>query len=132
MPCVFNYVKLCFVKIISAGKFMEKIFSDISEYTKSILRIHYPKIKNKVKQLNKRSMQKEIKAASYYGALCVCQEILDEHKRAPYKTLDEVIGDLQIVVVESYQRSRGIMGLPIKEFTIEDVMQNGANIEVKK
>lgn len=58
------------------------------------------------------SFKKEVMHAHLLGRAAGAQKIIENHQKEPYKTIDELIGDLQLEVVNclnDFKRSSGAM-----------------------
>ena len=77
------------------------------------------------KKLNRDKFKKEIKAACNYGSLCLCQTILDNHKKEPYEDVDTLIGDIQIELVRAFKASNKELNLFVAPHTLENAIQFG-------
>jgi len=83
-----------------------------------------PKIK-----LSRDKFIKESKCALTYGALNACQTIMDSHQKDPYKNVDEMRGDLMLIIVGAHEIIKRELNLKIPSYGIDDIIARyeGAN-----
>ena len=106
---------------------MDKMFKDFAEYAQTVGRLQYPQCDKR--KFAKKDLLKEVKAACAYGALDVCINILMKNKEEPYTDIDILLGDLQIALVDSYSYQKKVLGLKIKEYTLEDCLKETGFID---
>ena len=76
-------------------------------------------------------MKSELQGATSYGAVNVCQYLLDEYQAGKYDTFEILIGDIQILLTETYTRGKKQLGLyKIKDIDLGEIVENGARIKV--
>lgn len=95
-------------------------------YYMPIIKRHYMGA-DKVK-LARTKFEKEIKCALTYGALNAVQTILDAHKADPYKSVDEISGDLQMILVDTHKTIKRELGLKIPDFTLDHAIAKYGSI----
>lgn len=77
------------------------------------------------KKIKKDRLYKELLNAGRYGAMDTCVEILKKHRDNPYKSTDELVGELQALVLENYKLMRKSLKLNnIPELTIEQIINS--------
>jgi len=109
---------------------MQKFFKELLSYATVTTRLFYPQ--GDRRKFNKNYFEKEIKAAGFNGVLNVCQHLLNNHTDNPYENVDVLIGDIQLLLVDSYDYTKKTLKLNIKNFTLDDCLRDGAKVEVPK
>jgi hypothetical protein len=72
-------------------------------------------------KINRKNYQKFIELTHTHSKVSICEAILKSHKANPYKNVDELIGDLQLVLVESWSHFKKLD--PNKRaITVEDLI----------
>lgn len=105
---------------------MESIVADQNEkFLRSMIynRIPKPKIKKKFSQLEYR---KEVITALTSGQCSMVEAIMRSHGSDPYKTADEVLGDLQLIACRIMNDfNEKIETRNFKPYSVEDFMTKG-------
>ena len=65
---------------------------------------------------------RDVKGAFFYGIVSGVQEILITHRENPYEDIDILIGDLEILIRESFEISRKQMKLRVPTMSLEQVI----------
>lgn len=90
-------------------------------YFMPIIQRHYggaPKVK-----MARSKFEKELRCALAYGTLNVCQTLLDAHQKDPYNSVDELRGDLQLLLVESHKQIKKELNLKIPGFELDNALR---------
>lgn len=75
------------------------------------------------KKIQSKFVKKHLKANANFGAMILAQAILVNHYKGNYETVDEMIGDLQIILKETHNAIRKGINLEVNEYTIEQIMK---------
>ncbi len=53
-------------------------------------------------KINRHNYQRVIELTHTHSKVAICESLLKSHKADPYKSVEELIGDLQIILVDSW------------------------------
>ena len=98
-----------------------EIQKENASYFRPVVARHYraaPKIK-----MARPKFEKELKCALTYGALNVCQTLLDAHEKDPYNSVDEIRGDLMLLLADTHKQIKKDLGLKIPGFDLDSAMR---------
>lgn len=77
-----------------------------------------------VLKINKKTYQRCVELTHVHSKVSICESILKSHRENPYQTVDELLGDLQIVLAASWNHFRKID--PTKRLlSVEDLIGEG-------
>jgi hypothetical protein len=77
--------------------------------------------KNEILKLNRRTYQRCIETTHVHSKVAICEAILKMHRENPYATVDEVLGDLQLILVESWNHFKTI-DFTKSKMSVEDLI----------
>lgn len=77
-------------------------------------------------------VKKELKACTEYGSLNASQVILNRYAKNEYKSMDEMVGDLQLILVDSYKKLKVGLNLKTRDYGIETLLEDCARISNEK
>lgn len=73
-------------------------------------------------KINRHSYQRVIELTHTHSKVAICESLLKAHQADPYKTVEELIGDLQIILVDSWSHFKKLD--PNKRsITIDDLVR---------
>ncbi len=80
-----------------------------------------------LKKLNRKDYQDKIEKTHLHSKVSICAAILAEHKRNPYASVEDILGDLQVVLSDSWNEFRKLEPNKIK-IEIEDLVDATAAV----
>lgn len=103
-----------------------KVNNSINDYITALMEIYYKQ--GDVKKFNHKVFKREVLGACHYGVVVSLCEILKESDNL---SKDELIGEMQIALTESYNLIKAKLNINIPEIKIEDIL-DGPNVRVGK
>lgn len=82
------------------------------------------------RKMSATTFKKETMLAHLVGRAFACQKIMDQHKANPYTSIDELLGDLQLELVNCLNDFKKSSGSIMKTVKIEDVIESSKPSEV--
>lgn len=74
------------------------------------------------RKINAATFNKEVMLAHLVGRAFACQKIIEAHAEKPYATIDELIGDLQIEMVNCLNDFKKSSGAMMNTVRVEDLL----------
>jgi hypothetical protein len=90
---------------------------NISEYRDALKRIFFKQ--GDSRKFNEKTFLMEIEAAAHYGAVCALQNLLLEKEL----TADELRGEAQIKMLESYDKVKKILAIRLPKIQLGDLLR---------
>lgn len=90
--------------------------ANIAEYKEVLNRIYY--LQGDTRKMRQDIFQKEITAACHYGAVCALQNLLLNEDFSH----EELIGEAQLKMLESYGVVKDILKIRIPKIEVEDIL----------
>lgn len=81
-----------------------------------------------VKKINRKTLNKELRMTFTYGMHVAVLDILYKHKDNPM-TVDEIVGELQVLLTDTYNDMKTKNLLKIPNFDLETCLEQGYSIE---
>lgn len=100
---------------------LDKLDKLRSKYSRDITAKNF-KQAERVK-LNRKLFDKEIRCSYSYGIFCIASELINQHKDNPYKSVDEVMADIQLVVVDNYKKVKREFNIKTADYSIEKCIE---------
>ena len=91
---------------------------EVSEYRQSVKHIYYKQ--GDARKFNQPAFDREIHGACLYGVVVAMQEVL---KKSEGATKEELLGEMQIMMVDCYSQMREKLKIRIPELTIDELLR---------
>lgn len=78
-------------------------------------------------KFNPKSYSCDLASLFFSGQTSIIEEILSRHNENPYQNQDEIIGDLQILLMEQWNEFRKLYPLTSKPLTLEQILDNNSD-----
>ena len=95
-----NYISQCNLDLKGLEKMYKTGIKESREYATEITCGRYPQADKR--KFSKKLYCEDIQATHIAGQLAMSRAIMDKHKKDPYKSVDELMGDLQLIAMESF------------------------------
>jgi hypothetical protein len=95
---------------------------EINEYRRSVRQIFYPQ--GDTRKIAQHIFDREIHGACLYGVVVAMQEVL---KKSEGATKEELLGEMQIMMVDCYSQIREKLKIRIPELSIDELLRQHEN-----
>lgn len=100
------------------------------KYCEHITKIYFKEAPKK--KFEKKKFKSEVRAAFDYGCLNLCINVLKDIGAGKYENIDEVAGDLMIILQNSYEATRRNLNVKAFPLNMEEVIERFENVKREK